>query len=101
MSARKRLAGRVAVVTGVSRRIGIGFAIATRLAQAGADVFIQSWAPFDAAQPWGADPAGMETLLAEVRAHVTRIEHLAADFSEPHAPARLIAAAHAAFGRLD
>lgn len=29
------LAGRAAVVTGVSRRVGIGFAIATRLAQAG------------------------------------------------------------------
>ena len=34
------LRGRVAVVTGVSRRQGIGYAIALRLAAAGADLFI-------------------------------------------------------------
>ena len=34
------LKGRVALVTGVSRRQGIGFAIAQRLAMLGADVFM-------------------------------------------------------------
>lgn len=95
------LAGRAAVVTGVSRRIGIGFAIATRLAQAGADVFIHSWSPFDAAQCWGADPAGMQTIVKALRAHGTRIAHAAADFADPDAPARIIAAARAALGHLD
>lgn len=37
------LKGRVALVTGVSRRKGIGFAIAQRLASMGADVFIHSF----------------------------------------------------------
>jgi hypothetical protein len=46
------LAGRVAVVTGVSRRVGIGYAIAARLAGRGADVLAHSWAPHDAEQPW-------------------------------------------------
>jgi len=49
------LDGRVAVVTGVSRRRGIGYAIACRLACAGASVFLQHYSPHDAAQPWGAD----------------------------------------------
>jgi 3-oxoacyl-[acyl-carrier protein] reductase len=38
-----RHAGRVAVVTGVSRRAGIGFAIAQRLLAEGASVLIHSW----------------------------------------------------------
>ena len=35
------LRGRTALVTGVSRRIGIGYAIAARLAQAGAHLMVQ------------------------------------------------------------
>ena len=46
------LHGRVAIVTGVSRRIGIGFAVAERLASLGAELFIHSFAAFDADQPW-------------------------------------------------
>lgn len=52
------LTGRVAVVTGVSRRAGIGFAIAQRLLADGASVVAQSWPAHDAQQPWGADPGG-------------------------------------------
>jgi 3-oxoacyl-[acyl-carrier protein] reductase len=59
------LAGRVAVVTGVSRRIGIGLAVARRLADLGADLFVTSWTAHDQEQPWGADPGGMEAVLAE------------------------------------
>lgn len=35
------LAGRVVMVTGVSRRAGIGYAIACRAAQMGASLFLQ------------------------------------------------------------
>lgn len=42
---------RNALVTGVSRRAGIGFAITRRLEDAGAQVFTQGWTPRDAAQP--------------------------------------------------
>jgi len=44
------LKSRVALVTGVSRRAGIGFAIAKRLASLGADLCVQSFAPYDAAR---------------------------------------------------
>lgn len=52
--------GRVALVTGASRRVGIGCAIAAQLLAAGAQVMLHSSPPLthDAEQPWGADPAG-------------------------------------------
>lgn len=95
------LAGRVALITGVSRRIGIGFAVARRLAQMGVDLFIQSWSPFDAAQPWGADPDGIDVVLGELRASGRRVEHIAADFRDPAAPKRVVQEARAAFGHVD
>jgi 3-oxoacyl-[acyl-carrier protein] reductase len=97
----KPLAGRVAVVTGVSRRIGIGFAVAERMAGMGADLLVQSHTAYDAAQPWGADPGGVEPLLAALRAHGGRVEHVAADFLDPAAPARVIAAGVAAYRHID
>ena len=62
------LAGRVALVTGVSRRKGIGFAVADRLAAMGADIFCHAFTPYDAQQPWGADRGGLEALQAGVAA---------------------------------
>ena len=93
------LAGRVAVVTGVSRRIGIGIAVARRLADLGADLFVTSWAAHDQEQPWGADPGGMEAVLAELKGG--RFEHLEADFLDPEAPERVLEAAVAAYGQVD
>lgn len=49
------LTGRTALVTGVSRRKGIGYAIARELADLGASVFTHHYAPHDADQPWGTD----------------------------------------------
>jgi 3-oxoacyl-[acyl-carrier protein] reductase len=94
------LGGRVALVTGVSRREGIGFATSRRLLGLGADVCIQSWTPHDAAQPWGADPAGIEGVVAALRAG-GRVEHIEADFADAAAPAEVMAAAVAAFGHID
>jgi 3-oxoacyl-[acyl-carrier protein] reductase len=71
----------------VSRRAGIGLAIVRRLEEAGAQVFTQGWTPHDAAQPWGAD----ETITPSIEA----------DFAEPDAPARVVAAARDALGPLD
>ena len=49
------LSGQTALVTGVSRRKGIGFAVARELASLGADVFIHHFRPHDTARPWGGD----------------------------------------------
>jgi 3-oxoacyl-[acyl-carrier protein] reductase len=104
------LSGRVALVTGVSRRVGIGVAVTGPLAGLGADLFVTSWTAHDREQPWGADPGGMDAVLAELGATATsagssgpagRVEHLAADFLDPEAPAQVMAAAVEAFGHVD
>ncbi len=97
------LAGRVAVVTGVSRRIGIGYAIARRLARDGAAVVAHHWSPHDADQPWGADPLGGSGVVAALQAEVpdARIIDVAADFIHPAAAFTVMDAASDAFGHVD
>ncbi len=94
------LDGRVAVVTGVSRRRGIGFALASRLLAEGASVFVQSWTRHDARQTWGADPDGIDAVIAALGSP-DRVEHLELDLADPDAPALAISAARARFQTLD
>jgi 3-oxoacyl-[acyl-carrier protein] reductase len=96
------LRGRVAIVTGVSRRRGIGFAIARRLLADGAHVLVQSWAAHDADQPWGADPDGFEALATELGGDRSdRVVHLEIDLADPAAPEQVVRAAHERFGVVD
>jgi 3-oxoacyl-[acyl-carrier protein] reductase len=92
---------RVVIVTGASRRIAIGAAIARRLAADGAAIFLHSWAPHDAEQPWGADPGGPEALVDELRRAGGRVEHVSADLADRDTPADLVNAARDAFGHVD
>lgn len=96
------LAGRTALVTGVSRRHGIGFAVACALASLGASVFTHHYSPHDADQPWGADD------LDEVRAGIAGELAVGAVARDLHADLRdaaeieaLLDAASALTGTLD
>lgn len=96
------LAGHAALVTGVSRRRGIGFGIACRLAEQGASVFVQHHAAHDADQPWGRDD--LDAVRTGIRDRLTsgaRFGDIGADLSGPDSPERVIEAARAALGRLD
>ena len=79
----------IALVTGVSRKIGIGAAIARALAQAGVDVFTTYYRPYDAAMPWGSEPAEAEAVVAQLRALGVRAASLEVDLADVDAPARL------------
>ncbi|MFC8527497.1 SDR family oxidoreductase [Nocardia sp. NPDC057227] len=92
------LTGRVAVVTGVGRRAGIGFAVARRLAERGAALYLAHWRPHDEQQPWGADDT--DAVRAEL-ATMTTVVDRAVDLAVPDAAHRLIENAVAEFGHLD
>jgi len=99
------LRGRVALVTGTSRRAGIGNAIARRLAALGASLFLHHYAPHDHDQPWGADPGGPEAVASAVADALAddsaSVRHLGSDLAEPGEPGRVLSAAAAAFGHVD
>lgn len=92
---------RVALVTGVSRRAGIGFALARRLLADGMSVLVHGFRPHDETQPWGADPAGPDGVVAALGAPEDRVAHLECDLADPAAPAALVDAAIERFGALD
>ncbi|MET8829373.1 SDR family oxidoreductase [Streptomyces sp. NPDC004610] len=98
------LRGRTALVTGASRRGGIGHAVARRLAAYGASVYLHHHVPHDAELPWGADRP--EDVAASVREALgdpaATVAHGPGDLADPEAPAELIATAAGALGgRLD
>lgn len=84
------LAGRVALVTGVSRPIGIGASIADRLYDLGATVVATGWPPHDAEMPWGA--SGLDGLRYDVGRH---------DLEDPEVPTALVDEVVDTHGRID
>ncbi|WP_018135454.1 SDR family oxidoreductase [Acaricomes phytoseiuli] len=96
------LSGRTALVTGVSRRQGIGFAIAKRFVEDGASVFIAHYSPHDEQQPWGGDDfEALRKELAESLTDGAAFGELSVDLAEPDAPSALIEQARTLTGSLD
>lgn len=84
------LSGRVAVVTGASRRRGIGAAICRALAGHGADVLFTHWRAYDREQGSGEDADGPAALERELRALGVRAAGLEVDLSRPDAHRRVL-----------
>jgi 3-oxoacyl-[acyl-carrier protein] reductase len=91
-----------ALVTGVSRRIGIAFTVARRLASDGMTVLATGWTPHDAEQSWGVDGLDHEAFTAALNEGMTnKISYRQDDLADPAVPHRLVDEAVEQLGGLD
>lgn len=97
----RELTGRTALVTGVTRRAGIGAAIARELGEAGARLFVTFFREYDRQQTWGIEPNEPESLLDELRSVADEVAAIEMDLSEPTSPAELFRQAQQRFGCID
>ena len=95
------LENRVALVTGVSRLRGIGFAVARRLASMGADLFIHSYAAYDSILPLERQPNEQEEIIARLKETGRQVEHADIDFADTEAPSHIVSNAVRRFGHVD
>ena len=81
----------VAIVTGASRRRGLGVAICRALAEAGHDIFFTHFQAYDREIGLGEDDDSPNRFAEELEALGRRVQHRDADLSDPHVPPALIA----------
>jgi len=95
------LKGRVALITGVSRKNGIGFGIAKRLASMGGHLFLHAFGRYDREFPSIGEVPPPEELVKALAEYGTKIKHMEADFSDPHSPHEVMKTAVERFGSVD
>lgn len=92
---------KVALVTGVTRRKGIGAAIALSMARAGADVGMAYYRPYDRTMPWGVNDSEPEEIVSELRTIGVRAFGFEIDLSEPDGPRALFELVRERLGHVD
>jgi 3-oxoacyl-[acyl-carrier protein] reductase len=93
------LRGRVALVTGVGRKRGIGSAVCRAIAARGADVVFSYWNAYDREMPWASEEDEPRSLLGELRDAGVRAEGVEVDLSSPDCARRLLDGAEESLGR--
>lgn len=84
---------KVAIVTGVGRRRGIGAAICRELAKQGYDLFFSYWNAYDTKSHPETAVNEVDEIAKELRAFGTRIEYCEVDLSKPDGPKLLFSEA--------
>ncbi len=94
----EELRGRVAVVTGVGRRRGIGSAVCRALAARAAEVALSYWKPYDRGMPWDPDENEPRRLVGELTGAGVRAEAVEVDLSLAGSPGVLLDAVEERLG---
>jgi 3-oxoacyl-[acyl-carrier protein] reductase len=89
---------RIAIVTGASRRQGIGTAICRALAMAACDIFFTHWRAYDRLMSYEVDEHWPALLEEELRATGVRCASMEVDMSEVEAATRILDAVEASLG---
>ena len=84
------LNGKFALITGASRRNGIGAAACRALAMQGTNILFTTWQAYDLQQPHGADENGPIALEQAVLGMGVRVRHLEVDLAQPDSPAKVL-----------
>ena len=94
------LSNRVALITGVSRPNGIGFAVARRLGWMGAKLFLHGWPTRDLQYEDDLDIIWVN-VSERLRSEGHIVEYMERDFFDSKAPEQVVAAAVSTFGHVD
>lgn len=96
----QRLANRIAIVTGASRKNGIGTAICRELAHQGADIFFTHWSRYDREMTYvlDEDSGWSRRLMTEIRSTGVRCDSMELDLSKTDAAEKLLATVHEKLG---
>ncbi|MEM7443352.1 MAG: SDR family oxidoreductase [Pseudomonadota bacterium] len=93
------LEGRTAIVTGASRRRGLGFAIARALAADGANLCLARHRAYDRTQSWyDATDCNIDAMAAEIGTDSVRVVSFDIDLSRPDGAAELFHKTRQALG---
>jgi 3-oxoacyl-[acyl-carrier protein] reductase len=92
---------KLAIVTGASRRQGIGAAICRELADSGFDIFFTYWSGYDKQMPWSIEKGEPLILLEELLEKGINAASLELDLTEESATARLFDAVSSELGMPD
>ena len=96
------LKGKTIMITGVSRRNGIGYAIARQVAAWGASVIAHHFKPHDDEQPWGSDD--IQKVLSGIEEELIGgafLYDIKGDFLNPDEPEKIIREAQRNCGHID
>lgn len=95
------LLGKVALVTGVSRNIGIGAAISRYLAASGVNVFTTYYRPFDEIMSWGSNSSEAEEIIESLKLEGVNASGIEANLAEVETPKKLFDEIEKTLGKVD
>lgn len=83
------MAKRVALISGVGRTAGLGYAIAKRLAAERWDIALTYWAAYDSRMQWGVEQDAAGLINRELVAMGSRVISIEADLQKLEAAAEI------------